>query len=170
MIHFIRRDFLKLFLISFITTFFACSRSSDINQNIKSVIEEKTFAYFLNAIFPAHLLGFQKHQKNLIRRLKSLNSADAKIVMGCYHQFKMKYEAEYGYFESYTLAKGEYAISQIIKYSLFSGKSKEANQALDIIYEQISRNRELQEDLWGRKYSSAGKMCIYWDNYDKPVT
>ncbi len=165
-----RRDFLKLSLTAFITTFFGCSRSPEINQDMKSATEEKTFGYFLNAVFPARLLGFQKHQKNLIRRLKNLNRADAKKVIGCYHQFKAKYKDEYGYFESYTLAKGEGVIAQIIKHRLFSGEPKKANQALDIIYEQIGRIRGLQEDLWGRKYATAGKMCVYWDNYDQPVT
>jgi len=168
--HLIRRDFLKLSLISVLSTFFGCSRSPQLSQDINSAMKEETFGYFLNAIFPARLLGFQKHQKNLTRRLKNLNRTDAKKVVGCYHQFKAKYKDESGSFESYTLAKGEGVISQVIKNRLFYGKPKEANQALDIIYEQTGRIRGLQEDLWGRKYSSAGKMCVYWHNYDQPVT
>jgi hypothetical protein len=166
-----RRDFLKLSLTSFIATFFGCSRSPEINQDMKSAIKEEAFGYFLNAVFPARLLGFQKHQKNLTRRLKNLNRADAKKVIWCYHQFKAKYKDKYGSFESYTFVKGESVILRVIRNRFFFGDSKEANQALDIIYEQIGRLRGLlQEDLWGRKYSTAGKMCVYWDNYDQPVT
>ena len=169
-----RRDFLKLSLTAFITTFFGCSRSPEINQDMKSTIEEETFGYFLNAVFPARLLDFQKHQKNLMRRLKSLNRADAKKVVWCYHRFKAKYKDKYGSFESYTFAKGESVMFRVIRnrffYRFFFGESEEANQALDIIYEQIGRLRGLQEDLWGREYSTAGKMCVYWDNYDQPVT
>jgi len=168
--HLIRRDFLKLSLISFLSTFFGCSRSLELSQDINSAIKEEAFGYFLEVVFPTHLFGLQKYQKNVIRLLKNLNSSESKKVVRSYHRFKDKYKNEHGSFDSYTLAKGENVISQLLTTRFFSGHSKAVNQALDIIYEQIGRIRELQSDFWGRKYSSAGKMCIYWHNYDQPVT
>ncbi len=167
----IRRDFLKLSLISFLSSFFGCSRSPELSQDINSAMKEEAFGSFLDVVFPTHLLGLQKYQKNIIGRLKNLNDSDSKKVARCYHLFKDKYENEHGSFNVYTLAKGEGVIAQLLVPRFFSGHSKAVNQALDIIYEQIARIRELQGDLWGRKYySEPFKMCAYWNNYDQPIT
>ena len=166
-----RRDFLKLSLISFLSSFFGCSRSPEIIQDINSAMKEEAFGSFLDVIFPSHLLGLQKYQKNVIGQLKNLKVSELKKVVRCYHLFKDKYENEQGSFNAYTLAKGESVIAQLLAPRFFSGHSKVVNQALDIIYEQIARIRELQGDLWGRKYySKPFNMCAYWNNYDKPIT
>ncbi len=165
----IRRDFLKLSLIPFLATFFGCSRSPELNQDLSSAVQEDAFSYFLDVVFPSHLFGLQAYRKDIIRRLKNLRDSDSKQVVKCYHLFKSKYEDEHDSFNSYTLVKGESVIVQLLATSPVFGHSETVIQALDIIYEQISKVKELPSDLWGRKYSVAHKMCVYWDNYDKPV-
>ncbi|MBE9562631.1 MAG: hypothetical protein IMF12_07200 [Proteobacteria bacterium] len=165
--HLIRRDFFKLSLIPFFAIFFGCSRSQESIQDIDTAIKEAEFSYFLNVIFPINLLGFHIHQEYIIKRLKSLNTIESEQVVKCYNLFKSKYQTEYSSFNSYTLAKGEAVIAQLL--TINSKDSKTVNPALDIIYEQISRIEALQNDLWGRKYSKNFMMCAYWDDYDKPV-
>lgn len=165
-----RRDFLKLSLIPFFATFFGCSRSSELNQDISSAMQEEAFGYFLEVIFPTHLLGLQKYQESVVKRLKKLDNSDEKQIVKCYHLFKEKYKNAHGSFNSYTLAKGEAIIAQLLAISFFAEHSKITNQALDIIYDQISRVKELPNDLMGRKCSAAHKMCVYWYNYDEPAS
>jgi hypothetical protein len=163
--HLIRRDFLKLSLIALLANFFGCSK----DQELDSAIQEDAFGYFLDVIFPSHLLGFQAHQKDVNRRLINLRDSDSKQIVRGYHLFKDKYANEHGSFESYTLAKGEEVIAQLLSPGFFSEDSETINRTLDIIYGQIAKIRGLQDDLWGRKYSKTFTMCAYWDSYDKPI-
>ena len=163
-----RRDFLKLGLVALLANFFGCSRSQE-NQDLKSAMEEAEFKYFLAVVFPSHLLGLQVHQKDVLKRLRNLRDSNSKQIIRGYHLFKDKYINEHGSFNFYTLAKGEAIMGQLLTPRFFSNHSEVLNQTLDILYEQISKVRALQDDLWGRKYSRSFTMCAYWDSYDKPI-
>ena len=167
--HLFRRNFLKLSLIPILNIFFGCSHPPQLSQNMSDAMQEEEFGYFLEIIFPTHLLGLQKYQENVVKRLKRLNDFDSKLVVKCYNLFKKMYMNEHGSFNTYTLAKGEAVIAQLLAVSFFAEHSKIANRALDIIYDQIARVKELPNDLMGRQCSAAHKMCVYWHNYDEPV-
>lgn len=165
--NFSRRSFLKLPVIFSITTFFGCSSDENTNQDTDNVVLKESFAYFINVLFPIQKLGFYDSQSKLISRLENLNSVDLKKVVEAYHLFKDEYEAKYGplRFYNYTLSKGESVIIQLLQNS---GSSNNINQAMDIVYDEISKIKGLPDQLWNRKYSIIGRMCAYWHNYDQP--
>lgn len=165
--NFSRRFFLKLPVIFSITTFFGCSSDENTNQDTDNVVLKESFAYFINVLFPIKKLGFYDSQSKLISRLENLNSVDLKKVVEAYQLFKDEYETKYGSlkFNNYTLRKGESVIIQLLQNS---DSSNNINQAMDIVYDEISKIKGLPDKLWNRKYSIAGRMCASWHNYDQP--
>jgi len=160
-----RRTFLKFLSTPLVITLFGCSRSPKVVQSLDNAIKEEAFAYFLEVIFPAKTLGFQGYEMQLLEKLEKLTGEHAQIVARCYHFFKEKYVDEFDSFDAHTLQKGESILVQLLE----GKQADETNRALDIIYVEISKIKGLQEDLWNREFSTAHKMCAYWDNYDEAV-
>jgi len=138
--------------------------------SLQEAIKEESFIHFLEVLFPTKLLGFpEAYRLELLKRVKRLKGKQAELVAYCYHIFKELYESYHYSFKFFEQSYGEEIIAQILVDTDSMKHATKANAALDIIYEEISKINELKENLWNRKYSTAHKMCVYWNDYDEPV-
>jgi len=159
--HITRRTLLKLLTLPWIFSLLSCSRSVSLDKAIK----EETFKYFLDVVFPAQRLGLEGYDIEVLNSVEKLEGEQAQIVARCYHFFKQAYLEKYNSFKTYQANKGEATLA----YLLESERAEESNLALDILYNKISRIKALTDELWNREYSTAHKMCAYWDTYDEPI-
>ena len=162
-----RRGFLKSAIVTMLATVPGCSREGiEYDADITAVTGEDSFSQFLDVLFPFNKSGLGRYRRPLIGRLSNLGEKESKAVIRMYSEFKKEFINKHSTFKSFSIQKGETIVSEMLKGRSTSDNSE---RALDIIYEEISRLKDIGYGLWGRKFSYAGIMCAFWDNYDKPV-
>jgi len=167
-----RRTLLKLLPAPLIFSQLGCSPPSPTSTpvSLQEAVKEDGFPHFLDVLFPTKSLGFpEAYRMELLKRVKGLKGEQAELIAYCYHVFKELYKSYHYSFKFFEQSYGEEIIAQILVDTDSMKHATKANAALDIIYEEVSKIKGLQEKLWNREYSKAHKMCVYWNTYDEPV-
>jgi len=156
--------FAGLSLISFLLP--GCS-TNDNNTSLKITSQEPEFNLFFDIIFPASDLGLAKHRDAVLSRIKRQTGENAVAITQTYKRFKrlLWLKSDLGT-KNHSKLMGEACLSDLM-HSTFA---EQCNNALDIIYYELSKENKLLADLWGRKFSLSDKKCVYWDSYDQAVS
>lgn len=133
----------------------------------EALIQEVDFQHFFDVIFPAGMLGLKHLRQPALKRLQYLKPRNALLVTTLYQRFKHQlWKKNLFSSQAYTYSFGEQCFADILL-----SDSKHSNEALDIIYVDITKVKGFNHSIWGRKISLYNKKCAYWNNYDiKPVS
>ncbi len=133
----------------------------------EALIQEADIQHFFDIIFPATMPGLQHLRQPALQRLLYLPPRDALLVTTLYQRFKHQlWKKNIFSSQTYTQSFGEQCFADILQ-----SDSKHSNEALDIIYVDITKVEGFNHSIWGRKMSLYNKKCAYWNNYDiKPVS
>ena len=162
-----RRSFCTLTGLSLISFFLPGCSIAENNTSLKIISQESEFNLFFDIIFPASDLGLNKYRAAVLSRIQQQTGEDAAAIIQTYKRFKrlLWLKANLGT-KSYSKIMGEACLSDL----LHSRFADQCNQALDIIYYELSKENKLLATLWGRKFSLSDKKCVYWDSYDQAVS
>lgn len=162
-----RRDFVQaigLWLLANDLLAETCSKQTERDP----VIQSPYFGAPLFALFPFEIQSLSHIFQKTIKQLRLMKPADWEKLKIFFERFRAHAERESnGDTESLTLPATEAIIARFLS---DPGTADEANAALDIFYDVVSRSDGFGEALWERPYSTPGNMCAYWYDYDKPVT
>jgi hypothetical protein len=163
-----RRTFLTIAGVSLANTLLPSCSKPGVDVISKTLIQETEFQYFIDVVFPAHLLGLESLREPTLKRLQRLNHHDALLVSTLYQQFKHQlWKNNLILLHEYSLSFGEKCLADILQ----SSNSEQHNKALDIIYLEMTRIKAFSPSIWDRKLSLYDKKCAYWNNYDiKPIS
>lgn len=133
----------------------------------EALIQKPEFQQFFDVIFPAAMLGLKHLRQPALKRLQYLKPRDALLVTTLYQRFKHQlWKKNLFSSQTYTYSFAEQCFADILQ-----SNSKHSNEALDIIYVDITKVEGFNHSIWGRKSSLYNKKCAYWNNYDiKPVS
>lgn len=132
------------------------------------VIGSPYFGVLVYALFPVEDQLLSRIYEETIQRLRSMRRADWERLKGFYELFRARAECESkGDAASLTLPETEAIVARFIT---DPGTAGAANAALDVFYKTVAKSDSFGEALWQRRYSKVGEMCLYWYNYDSPVT
>ncbi len=162
-----RRGFIKSVLVFLVASITGCSREVlEYDADITAVTGEDSFSQFLDVLIPFNKPGLGRYREPLLGRLSNLGEKESEAVIRMYSGFKREFLKKHSSFQSFSIKKGEKVVSEMLESRSISDNT---DRALDIIYEEISKLKDIGYGLWGREYSHSGVMCAFWDNYDKPV-
>jgi len=163
---FSRRTLLKYSGLAFIGIYLPACTDNNV-QNIKVLSQEDQFQQFFQLVFPTKELNLEPYLSPAIKRIQNLKNNEAIAVATLYTRFKqhLKLVSYFG-LKEYTPEMGVDCLADVLQ----SRHENQSNHALDIIYSEISKIKGLTESIWGRAYSLTDKKCVYWDNYDQPVS
>ncbi len=143
----------------------------------EALIQEADIQHFFDIIFPATMPGLQHLRQPALQRLLYLPPRDALLVTTLYQRFKHQlWKKNLFSSQSYTYSfaeqcLGEQCFAEQCFAEILQSDSKHSNEALDIIYVDITKVEGFNHSIWGRKSSLYNKKCAYWNNYDiKPVS
>jgi hypothetical protein len=164
-----RRDFFEYLLISTLSVGLinACSTDETVKASMSEIAAQEQFQLFWHVLFPTQELGLDRFANACLNRVMSLQGDNAKRIIKFYAQFEkqLTINSWYGLKDQKSPDDGLAAISDILR----SDNAKDANEALDIIYNEIFKVNGMLEEMWGRPFSAFDKKCLYWETYDKPV-
>ena len=138
----------------------------------EALIQELDFQHFFDVIFPAGMPGLEHLRQPALKRLQYLKPRDALLVTTLYQRFKHQlWKKNLFSSQTYTYSFADQCVAKQCFADILQSDSKHSNEALDIIYVDITKVEGFNHSIWGRKMSLYNKKCAYWNNYDiKPVS
>ncbi|NOQ64649.1 MAG: hypothetical protein GQ582_09075 [Methyloprofundus sp.] len=159
-----RRHFCTLSSLALISVALPSCNLSDTRLQ-ELIQQEPEFKKFFSAIFPAkdlHLENYIDYALDIIQRLPSKHATP---IMHTYMQFKTQLAVKSKTANDFNKAMGEACLIAVME----SEHGVECQSSLDIIYYHLSKDSQLGEAIWGRKFSISDKKCAYWSNYDQAI-
>lgn len=163
-----RRTFCTFTGLSLISFFLpSCSNNEKNTIILQKISQESTFHQFFDVIFPASDLGLNKYTETALSDIQDITNKSALVIIQTYQRFKRRLWVKRNLgTKDYNRTMGEACLIDLMN----SKYADQCNLALDIIYDEISKDDELITALWGRRFSLNDKKCIYWKNYDQAVS